>query len=733
MFMTTTTPALTPATRPPKILLHPESEQATGRYRCMQPATALAQAGAAVTRSDFVYADDATLKAAAPDVVIFRQPVDDTALAALARYRKALPGARIVVDADDLLWGIPASNPFGAQFPADTRARLRKAMRTADAVVASTQALADRIVADLGIPRAKTVVSPNYLSRAFVNAARSGHRQRPSALSRPRVGWAGGVSHAEDLKLLVPVVEATRGHIQWVFMGQAPDVDLTGIEFHPAVAYDDYAKALAGLRLDLAVAPLADTAFNACKSDLRILELVAAGVCVLASPVPAFADAPVAFSTDDAWGENINRLLRDADEREARAEAQHRWLMTTRIQDLQDAVMTTAEAWAGAARAFNPWEMPAVDDVVYIRPGATVSDEAIHRLKADVACGAAAACALSNDGDYPIRNQFVPLPGPVASAVAAAAQSLWDGGAPTSLQVSWPHPTGPAVVLGAEAVAVVGLPDPNLDFELAVVDWGNRARSLGLDVILDHGVFVHAPESRQHSEADLKQVLGAAAFWYPDANREAVTMLQTDSGLAARAAIDCRHLRDLRAPGPEGLRLLLVNGDGPTIAALAQEGHVAIPAGLGGFFLQLPPEMLPSTPAFDLREPVTRLAATLRALAIDIVVVNGLRTGSVDVLGAFLALRDHGFRVQYEAFEKEAVCPRLTTATDAGPCGDLWKVDDDLRGCQACVNRLGSAHGYVSAQAYRSSWMRFLDVVLADVVPRELAEADASDEVPAGG
>src|SRR3546814_11325588 len=40
---------------------------------------------------------------------------------------------------------------------------------------------------------------------------------------KPRVGWAGGISHTGDLELIFDVVRELAGEVEWVFMGMCPD------------------------------------------------------------------------------------------------------------------------------------------------------------------------------------------------------------------------------------------------------------------------------------------------------------------------------------------------------------------------------------------------------------------------------------------------------------------------------------------------------------------------------
>jgi len=56
-------------------------------------------------------------------------------------------------------------------------------------------------------------------------------------------------------------------------------------EFHSGVSIETYPARLAGLNLDLALAPVEDNFFNACKSNLRLLEYGACAFPVICSDV----------------------------------------------------------------------------------------------------------------------------------------------------------------------------------------------------------------------------------------------------------------------------------------------------------------------------------------------------------------------------------------------------------------------------------------------------------------
>ena len=81
-------------------------------------------------------------------------------------------------------------------------------------------------------------------------------------------------------------------------------------EFQPHVAASEYAATLCELRLDIGIAPLADTAFNRNKSSIKYYEYGMSGAVTVASNVlPYSAEVPILYdNTRNAWKERIADL-----------------------------------------------------------------------------------------------------------------------------------------------------------------------------------------------------------------------------------------------------------------------------------------------------------------------------------------------------------------------------------------------------------------------------------------
>jgi hypothetical protein len=103
------------------------------------------------------------------------------------------------------------------------------------------------------------------------------------------VGLVSDQWQADDLRLMIPVIQHLANEVEWVVMGDHTDVLRAYIrERHALPNADAYPAAIAGLNLDLALLPAVDNLFNACKSNITLMQLGSCGVPVVCSDVRAY-------------------------------------------------------------------------------------------------------------------------------------------------------------------------------------------------------------------------------------------------------------------------------------------------------------------------------------------------------------------------------------------------------------------------------------------------------------
>jgi len=292
----------------------------SGQYRVRQPLRGLIEAG--WLQAEYVPEHAPRIPSVAellkikPDTVLLHQRLGPAFEERISAWRKVHPQMRLVFGMDDRLDAVPRKSSLfelARRSNKDARAKLRRMLALTDAAVVSTPPLAD-LLSELR-PDLPIYVIPNALPRELWEP----HFQlRPVNRRRPRVGWVGAMQHRGDLELLIPVIEATRDEVDWVFMGMwLPEFEHLVAEKHGWVDFENYPERLSSLNLDLALAPLETNEFNEAKSNLRLLEYGAFAYPVICTDITPYREnnPPVTRLPNDPalWIEAIRSKLADRD------------------------------------------------------------------------------------------------------------------------------------------------------------------------------------------------------------------------------------------------------------------------------------------------------------------------------------------------------------------------------------------------------------------------------------
>lgn len=316
----------------PNIAALPGDLHGSGHYRVIQPARGTHNAALSRSRVLHGYPHPVIFERLETDVLFTQRQVDDKQILAVERMKR-LTDCKIVMDFDDLLTHVPDRSYHKKDVWKDMPQRLERLCRSVDRVTVSTAPLAEH----MRNYHDNIHVVPNALDLTLW----SGLRTEKRTSEKPRVGWVGGAGHAGDLALLRDVVKELADEVEWVFMGlylQEMRPFLT--EIHAGVPFDQYPAKMAGLGLDLALAPLEINAFNECKSNLRILEYGILGIPVIASDiVPYQAGFPITLvkNRPQEWVKAIRDHLADQAELERRGQALRRqvseeWLLDRHLE-----------------------------------------------------------------------------------------------------------------------------------------------------------------------------------------------------------------------------------------------------------------------------------------------------------------------------------------------------------------------------------------------------------------
>jgi glycosyltransferase involved in cell wall biosynthesis len=166
------------------------------------------------------------------------------------------------------------------------------------------------------------------------------------------VGWIAGIEHEPDLKR-IPVADAlsrllqTHPELRILTVGVPLPLRSERYEHLKEVDFLELLKITS--RIDIGIAPLADTAFNRCRSNVKLKEYASGGTPWLASPVGPYLglgeDQGGLHVADEDWLAAIDTLIRDQRMRKRLAKRALRW---AKAQTIQHHVHTWETALHGA-------------------------------------------------------------------------------------------------------------------------------------------------------------------------------------------------------------------------------------------------------------------------------------------------------------------------------------------------------------------------------------------------
>ncbi len=244
-------------------------------------------------------------------------------LPAWAERLAAWSGKPVVYDYDDAIFHMYDSHPKAAVRRLLGR-KLETALSRAAAVVCGNRYL--QSYAERFCPN--TVVIPTVVDVDVYRPASVEAEARQS--QAPLVGWVGSPSTWVNVEPVVPtIVDALSpfgGRFRAVGAGAAavarPGLEL--VDWNQAAEVDELQ------RLDIGIMPLLDRPFQNGKCGYKLIQYMACGVPVIASPVGVNSEIVsngengFLASTDGEWAEALQRLLSDAGLRRRMGEAGRR-------------------------------------------------------------------------------------------------------------------------------------------------------------------------------------------------------------------------------------------------------------------------------------------------------------------------------------------------------------------------------------------------------------------------
>jgi glycosyltransferase involved in cell wall biosynthesis len=255
------------------------------------------------------------------DVVVIQRSFPRFETIELMQWVLFESGKPVVYETDDQLTAIPESH---SQYRTYLRYRslIASCIVNCDAVIVSTEALKD-FYTPLN-PR--IYVHSNTLNESmwFHPLANRGSR----SIRQPIIiGFAGSTTHVADLAFIEEALERIRAkfgeRVRFMFFGCITDrlAHLPGL-IHKAgfLPYNEYPALLRSLKLDIGLAPLDDSTFNSCKSNIKYLEYAACGIPGIYSELPAYQDSVrqgvtgfLVKNTPQSWFDAIETLVENSE------------------------------------------------------------------------------------------------------------------------------------------------------------------------------------------------------------------------------------------------------------------------------------------------------------------------------------------------------------------------------------------------------------------------------------
>jgi glycosyltransferase involved in cell wall biosynthesis len=245
------------------------------------------------------------------DAIIFQKLQSKGALELINEYRQKYPETKVLAEIDDSIGEITPSNSMVMDF-GDAHRWAAEHCAQMDGVICATEYLANSVKKF----NKKTFVAPNCIQ------SESWKPELKEAIPKT-VGYVAAGGHDEDLliayRAMLPLLEEDPelkfiikyGAIRPKFLKKHKQISFEAIGWK----FPDYPQKLADLQLSLALAPLRDTEFNRCKSNLKWVEWSSLGVPLVASDVEPYKNTQgkITLSSNDIpkFTLNIKRALSD--------------------------------------------------------------------------------------------------------------------------------------------------------------------------------------------------------------------------------------------------------------------------------------------------------------------------------------------------------------------------------------------------------------------------------------
>lgn len=245
-----------------------------------------------------------TVDLAPYDVIVFSRWLGKNQYDVLKRITDA--GKPYVIDVDDY-WVLPKYNPAYWAYRKGIKNSIKDAINYADAVFCTTQKLANEV---------RKINENVYIVPNCLDTSHNQWKQPKEKNERVKIGWVGGITHEEDLKLIADDINSM--DVDFYICGYTPSDHWNNIvklipkaNIVQGTSVFEYGEVYK--HFDFVLAPLQDNHFNNCKSELKIVEAAAYSLPIICSAVYPYlyhtGNDGVIFATQNNWKASIEKLI----------------------------------------------------------------------------------------------------------------------------------------------------------------------------------------------------------------------------------------------------------------------------------------------------------------------------------------------------------------------------------------------------------------------------------------
>ena len=307
----------------PKIYAFPFDSRRVGEYRVRAPlsylsAKGLIESSLANNHNQLIMPSITEMQRLDPDVIWLQNGFFAPINARWQNYVKFSKAFKIC-GIDDFEQTLLRKYTLSGTPPDSLNNILADHLQYVDRIIVSNKILAETLAP---LCDSEILIVPDYLDNAWWKGVKIPEKPMRKKL---RIGWTNSTEELGEVDFIVPVLNALKTEVDWVFIGNCLP------ELNPNIEMISYPQNLANLDLDLALIPQVANKFNETKSNIRLLEYGFMGWPVICSDLASYHDntPPVMYLANESqlWIDAIQELIKIPDNLIRQGQLLREWVL----------------------------------------------------------------------------------------------------------------------------------------------------------------------------------------------------------------------------------------------------------------------------------------------------------------------------------------------------------------------------------------------------------------------